>query len=168
MQPITYRCELYFRTDTIGWFDAQERVLERVRSLSEMGVIDDAELKATWQGIETREVEPRPEAVATYEEFADWAEANDFSLKPAFDVAPRYVPGTTEIEDAVIFPVTAMAIYAGDTLRAVVPATDEFDHYTVQEALEGFERGDIHRWLSRFEGVTVDRQEPHMEIAPTV
>lgn len=168
MQSITYRCELYFRTDTIGWFDAQQRVLDRVRSLEDTGVIDEAALEATWQGIETREVEPRPEAMATYEEFADWAEANDYALEPAFDVRPRYVPGTTDVEDAVIFPVTAMAIYADDQLRAVVPATDDWDHYTVQEALEGFERGDVHRWLSRFEGVTVDRQEPHMDVATSV
>lgn len=157
------RAEVYLRSDVIGRDEAQQRVLDRIRRLDDRGVFDVAELESTWQGVEIAETDDRPEALRTYDEFADWAEANDFSLAPAFDRRERYVEGTTERREAVIFPVVALAIYVGDQLRAVLPSSDEFTHYTVQEAIEGFERGDVDRWLSRFRGITVDRTTPHLE-----
>ncbi len=159
------RAEVYLRTDTIGTYDAQKRVLDRLNRLDEQGVFDNAELASTWDGIETYAGDVRPEAIETYREFQDWAEANDFTLEPGFDVRERYVTGTTEKRDAVIFPVVALAIYVDDDLRAVLPSADRFGHYTVHEAIEGFERGDLDRWLSRFRGITVDRTEPR--ITPT-
>lgn len=159
------RVEVYLRTDTIGTYDAQRRVIERLRSLDARGVFDGTSVGATWQGVETYDGDAREGAIRTYEEFRDWAEANDFSLEPAFDRRPRYVTGTTDVAEAVVFPVVALAIYVDEDLRAVVPSSDEFAHYTVHEAIEGFERGDVDRWLGRFRGVTVDRSEPH--IGPT-
>lgn len=156
------RCELYLRIDTYGTYDAQQTVLERVRSLADRGVFDSADVEAEWEGVHIREDEVRDEALATYEEFEDWAAANDFSLEPAFDRRQRYVQGTVERREAVIFPVVALAVYEGDELRAVLTCSDEFGHYTVHEALEGFERGDLDRWLSRFTAVGVDRIEPHL------
>ena len=167
MHEIDYRCELYYRTDTIGHFDVQRRILEQVESLADRGVFDRT-VDATWQQVETRESDGSEPAHATYREFRDWAAANGFSLEPAFDVRPRYVPGTTEIRDTVIFPVVALAIYGDDELRAVLPSSDEFGHYTVPEALEGFERGDLHRWLARFTGVTVERTAPHLPVTATI
>lgn len=157
------RAELYLRTDTIGTYRAQKRVLDRIRALDEKGIFDEAGVASTWHGVETYAGDVRPEAIKTYEEFQDWADANDFSLAPAFEQRQRYVPGTTELRDAVLFPVVALAIYVGEDLRAVLPASDAFSHYTVHEAIEGFERGDLDRWLSRFRGVSVDRTEPHLE-----
>lgn len=157
------RAEVYLRTDTIGTYDAQQGVLDRLRRLDEQGVFDATGVASRWDGIETHAGDARPEAMRTYEEFCDWADANDFSLEPAFDQRPRYVTGTTEVRDAVIFPVVAMAIYVDDDLRAVLPSSDEFGHYTVHEALEGFERGDLDRWLARFRGVTVSRTGPRLE-----
>lgn len=157
------RAELYLRTDTIGTYRAQKRVLDRIRTLDEAGVFDEAGVASRWQGVETYAGDVRPEAIRTYEEFQDWADANDFSLEPAFEERRRYLPGTTELHDAVLFPVVALAIYVGEDLRAVLPASDEYSHYTVHEALEGFERRDLDRWLSRFRGVSVGRTEPHIE-----
>lgn len=157
------RAEVYLRTDVIGSDEAQRRVLDRIGRLDANDVFDAAALEATWQGVEIDADDARPEAIRTYEEFREWAEANDFTLEPAFDRRERYVEGTTERREAVIFPVVALAIYVGEQLRAVLPCSDEFTHYTVQEALEGFERGDLDRWLSRFRGVTVDRTDPRLE-----
>ncbi|MHB9286346.1 HTH domain-containing protein [Halobacteriales archaeon Cl-PHB] len=157
-----YRAELYVRSDTFGTYDAQQRALERMQDLEAQGVFDAAHLAATWEGVATYETDFRSEAIRTYEEFADWADANDFSLEPTFDRRPRFVPGSEELQECVVFPVVSLAIYEGETLQAVLPSTDELSHYTVHEALEGFERGDIDRWLDRFAGVTVDRSEPRL------
>ena len=167
MTPNGYRCELYYRNDTIGRFDVQRRIMDQLRTLEERGVFDET-VESTWHQIETRESDGRPEAHATYADSEDWARANDFSLELAFDVRPRYVPGTTEIRETVIFPVVGLAIYDGAALQAVVPSSDEFSHYTVPEALEGFERADIDRWLARFRGVTVDREAPHLPASATL
>ena len=167
MNPIDYRCELYYRADTMGRFDVQQRVFDRIEDLEERGVFDRTR-QATWQQVQIRESDGRPAAHETYREFQDWARANDFELEPAFDVRPRYVPGTTEVRDTVVFPVVALAIYGDDELRAVLPSSDEFGHYTVPEALEGFERGDLHRWLARFTGVTVERTAPHLPVTATI
>lgn len=164
MRANDYRCELYYRKDTIGRFDVQQRIIDRLRRLEKQGKFHET-FKTNWSQVETRESDGSPEAHATYQDFKDWAQANGFSLEPAFDVRPRYVPGTTEIRETVIFPVVALAIYEGDDLQAVVSSSDEFSHYTVPEALVGFERGDIDRWLSRFRGVTVERWSPHLPVS---
>lgn len=157
------RAEVYLRTDVIGHDEAQQRVLDRIRRLDDQGVFDVADVASTWQGVEVDPNDVRPEAIRTYDEFRDWADANAFSLEPAFQRRERYVEGTTERREAVVFPVVALAIYVGDELRAVLPSSDEFTHYTVQEAIEGFERGDLDRWLSRFRGVSVDRTGPRLD-----
>lgn len=162
------RAEVYLRTDTIGTYEAQKRALDRIRTLDDRNVFDDATLAATWHDVETYATDVRDGAIETYEEFRTWANANDFSLEPAFDIRPRYVEGTTEVRRAVVFPVVALAIYVEDDLKAVLPSTDEFGHYTVHEALEGFERGDLDRWLSRFRGVTVDRTEPRLDASASI
>ena len=162
------RAEVYLRTDTIGTYEAQKRVLDRLRSLDDLGVFDRTGLEATWEGIETYASDVRPEAVETYEEFRAWAAANGFTLEPAFDRREWYVTGTTETREAVIFPVVAMAIYVDEDLRAVLPSSDDYGHYTVHEAIEGFERGDLDRWLSRFRGISVDRSEPRLEASPAL
>lgn len=162
------RAEVYLRSDVIGRDDAQQRVLDRIRRLDDRGVFDVTDLESTWQGVEIAATDDRPEALRTYGEFADWAAANDFSLEPAFDRRERYVEGRTERREAVIFPVVALAIYVGDQLRAVLPSSDDFSHYTVHEAIEGFERGDVDRWLSRFQGISVERQAPRIETTADV
>jgi hypothetical protein len=158
-----YRAELYLRSDTFGTYEPQRRVLDRMRGLEADGKFDRATLAATWQGVSTYERDCRDEALRTYEEFADWASANDFSLAPAFDRRARFVPGEDDLQESVVFPVVSLAVYEGDRLRAVLPATDDADHYTVGEALDGFDRGDVESYLSRFTGVTVDRTEPHIQ-----
>lgn len=162
LRPRNYRCEVYLRTDTIGDFDAQQRVLDRIHALDERNGRFTGRKEAEWNGVETRECDSRDEMRATYEDFEAWADANGFSLKPAFAVGPRYIPGTTKLRDAILFPVVALAIYRDEELRAVLPSSDPVNHYTVEEALEGFERGDIDRWLARFSGVTVGRTAPHL------
>lgn len=159
------RCEVYLRNDTYGTYDAQQSVIDRVESLADRGIFDEAGVESEWESVQIGAGESRADALATIEEFEDWAAANGFSLAPAFQRRERYVTGSTVRREAVVFPVVALAVYEGPELRAVLPSSDEFGHYTVHEALEGFERGDLDRWLSRFDGIDVDRTEPHIETA---
>lgn len=159
------RCEVYLRNDTYGTYEAQQSVIRRVESLADRGVFDEAGVESEWASVHIKQGEDKDDALATVEEFEDWADENGFSLAPAFQRRERYVTGTTARREAVVFPVVALAVYEGTELRAVLPSSDEFGHYTVHEALEGFERGDLDRWLSRFDGIDVERTEPHIETA---
>ena len=53
MRDCHRRAEVYLRTDTIGTYGAQQRVLDRIRRLDDQGVLDAAGVAARWDGIET-------------------------------------------------------------------------------------------------------------------
>lgn len=156
------RAELYLRGDTYGTFDAQQQVLNRVNRLEANGVFADSMVAGEWQRIRTMAEDKRSGALATYEEFADWADRNGSSLEPAFERRTRTFVGMDRTDDVVVFPVVSLAIYDEKSLQAVFPCTDAELTYTVGDALDAFERGD-EEWLAQFDTVTVDRTEPWLD-----
>jgi hypothetical protein len=156
------RAELYLRGDTYGTFDAQQQVLNRVNRLEANGVFADSMVAGEWQRIRTMAEDKRSGAVATYEEFTDWADRNGSSLEPAFERRTRTYVGMDRTDDVVVFPVVSLAIYDEKSLQAVFPCTDGEYTYTVGDALDAFERGD-EAWLAQFDTVTVDRTEPWLD-----
>ncbi|MFC7076357.1 HTH domain-containing protein [Haloarcula halophila] len=156
------RAELYLRGDTYGTFDAQQQVLNRVKRLEANGVFSESMLAGEWQRIRTMAEDKRSGALATYEEFRDWADRNSHSLEPAFERRTRSYVGLDRVEDVVVFPVVSLAMYDGSQLQGVFPCTDEDRTYTVGDALEAFERGDAD-WLAQFDSVTVGRTHPWLE-----
>ncbi|MEA5387462.1 HTH domain-containing protein [Haloarculaceae archaeon H-GB11] len=162
--PPERRVELYLRGDTYGTYDAQQTVLSRVNSLEDDGTLADATVEADWQRVRTPEQDSRDGALATYEEFREWARRNSYSLEPAYQRRTRAYMGTDVVHDVVTFPVVSLAVYDGDDLSAVFPCADGDLNYTVQDALAAFEDGRIDEWLARFETVSVDRTEPLLEL----
>ncbi|MBX0321497.1 hypothetical protein EGH21_00500 [Halomicroarcula sp. F13] len=156
------RAELYLRGDTYGTFDAQQQVLNRVKRLEANGVFTDSMVAGEWQRIRTMAEDKRSGALATYEEFRDWAERNGSSLEPAFERRTRSYVGLDRVDDVVVFPVVSLAVYDDKRLQAVFPCTDDDMTYTVGDALDAFERGD-ENWLVQFDSVTVGRTEPWLE-----
>jgi hypothetical protein len=156
------RAELYLRGDTYGTFDAQQQVLNRVNRLEANGVFADSMVAGEWQRIRTMAEDKRSGAIATYEEFNDWADRNGHSLEPAFERRTRSYVGMDRVDEVVVFPVVSLALYDGATMEAVFPCTDAERTYTVGDALEAFERGD-ENWLAQFDSVTVGRTEPWLE-----
>jgi len=156
------RAELYLRGDTYGTFDAQQQVLNRVKRLEANGVFSESMIAGEWQRIRTMEEDKRTGALATYEEFSDWASRNGFSLEPAFERRTRRYVGIDDVEEVVVFPVVALSLYEGESMQSVFPCQDAERVYTVGDALDAFERGDGN-WLAQFETVTVDRTEPLLE-----
>ena len=159
-----YRVELYLRKDTYGTYDAQQRVTDRLDELEADGVLDAIGCDQ-WQGIQTMEYEHRSGALATYEEFQDWARHNDARLEPAFDQRIQSKLDRTETVEVVVFPVISLAIYGGERLLAVFPCSVDDDHFTVRDCLAAFESGNVDRFLSRFAPRNVDRTTPHLQDA---
>lgn len=166
MEPTTtdsgLRAELYLRGDTYGTFDAQQQVLNRVKRLEANGMFSESIVAGEWQRIRTRAEDARDAALTVHGEFEDWAERNGFSLEPAFERRTQSYVGLNRVDEVVVFPVIALAIYEGDRIAGVFPCTDEDRAYTVGDALDAFERGDAD-WLTGFEAVTIDRTEPLLE-----
>jgi hypothetical protein len=156
------RAELYLRGDTYGTFNAQQQVLNRVNRLEANGVLAESMVAGQWQRIRTMAEDSRSGALATYEEFKEWAQRNGFSLEPAFERRAREYIGMDNSDRIVVFPVVSLALYDEMTLQAVFPCSDGDTTYTVGDALEAFERGDD-AWLSQFDAVTVDRTEPWLD-----
>jgi hypothetical protein len=158
------RIELYLRGDTYGTYDRQADTLDRVAALDERGVVDETAVDASWQRVRTPELDSRDGALATYEEFREWAGENDYSLAPAFERRQRSYVGTDVVHDVVSFPVISLAVYDGPALRAVFPCADgDGDlHFTVGDCLDAFEDGEA-SWLDRFSSVGVDRAEPRLD-----
>jgi len=159
------RIELYLRGDTYGSYDRQQQILGRVETLESEGVVTDTEVDASWQRIRTPEQDSRDEALATYEEFGDWANENGYRLEPAFERRRRSYIGTDAVHDVVVFPMASLAVYEGSDLQAVFPCADETGeiNFTVQDCLDAFESGE-REWFDRFATVTVDRASPRLTV----
>lgn len=156
------RAELYLRGDTYGTYDAQQAVLRRVRELEAADVFDESMVAQEWERIRTVDEDRRDGALATYEEFSEWAQRNGHSLEPAFEERTRSYVGLDRADEVVVFPVVSLAVYEGERLEAVFPCSDGQRTYRVQDCLYAFERGD-EAWLAQFDAVTVDRTEPLLE-----
>lgn len=155
------RAELYLREDAYRGLGVQQ-IVDRSNRLEANGILGESMVAGTWHRCHTRAEEWRSEAMDTYEEFEAWAETNGFSLEPGFQQRARSFIGMDDVEDVVVFPVVALALYDADDLRAVFPCTDEERTYTVESALAAFERGD-EDWLTQFDPVGVEHAEPRLE-----
>ncbi|WP_246391718.1 HTH domain-containing protein [Halosimplex pelagicum] len=168
-EPMTdtsdHRIELYLRGDTYGSYDRQQRVLGRVEDLEAEGVVTDTAVDASWQRIRTPEQDSRDEALATYEEFGEWASENGYRLEPAFERRQRSYIGSDAVHDVVVFPMASLAVYEGSDLQAVFPCADESGeiNFSVQDCLEAFESGETD-WFEQFAPVTVDRASPRLTV----
>jgi hypothetical protein len=159
------RAELYLRGDAGKALGAREMV-NRANRLEANGAFSDSVVAGRWHKCVTPTEDWSSEAMETYEEFRTWAETNDFSLEPAFEERTRSFIGMDDVADVVVFPTVALALYDGDDLEAVFPCTDEERTYTVESALEAFERGD-EAWLTQFDSVTVGHDGPRLEPSAT-
>ena len=155
------RAELYLREDTYRGLGAREAV-SRANRLEANGVLSDSMVAGTWHRCHTRAEEWRSGAMDTYEEFREWAASNGVSLEPGFQPRTRSFVGMDDVEEVVVFPVVALALYDADHLTAVFPCTDAGRTYTVESALAAFERGD-RDWLTQFDPMRVEHAEPRLE-----
>lgn len=163
------RAEVYLRGDTYGVFDAQQQVLNRVKQLEANATFSESLVDSEWQRIRVRAEDTRDEALSTFEEFQAWARRNDYVLEPAFEQRARTYLGTNRVDDVVVFPVIALALYDDRHLAAVFPCSDEERAYTVGDALEAFERDD-EAWLTQFRPLRVGRTDPRVDsrVPPTI
>lgn len=156
------RAELYLRGDAYHGFGVRQ-VLTRFESLAAAGVFSGATLAGEWPRYRTRTEDGFSEAIATYEIFREWAERNGVSLEPGFQQRTRSFVGMDDVEEVVVFPVVALALYDDRDLTSVFPCTDEEQTYTVECALGAFEGYDAD-WLARIDPKAAAHVEPRLGV----
>ena len=147
------RIDCYIRSNISRVSDRQvEAILERLRSLSEAGLVAD---------YQTRQWPPKRHAVVESQaaettrgellaKFEGWADQRGYSLKPAFQrrMVPGSLVGADEPREEVRVPIVTLALYDESTetepLTGVVPYTDEGDAderrtYTIDAWLSALE-----------------------------
>lgn len=127
----------------------QIEVIDRLQTLTEDGPITNLDIDV-WGGsmgitqMDDRDPGDTRELVA---DFRQWADEQGYSLRPAFEWR------STEPEDTegseIVTPLITLAVYTGDTLRAVYPSVGGADNdvntiYDGIEALESMARDTEH------------------------
>lgn len=158
---VPFRVELYFRGDTYGGFGPRQMV-DWAKRLAASGEFDEPPVTRTWPRVQTRGGDRRSAAMDTYEVFRKWAGRNGLSLEPGFQRRARSFVGVDDVEEVVVFPAIALALYGAGDLVAVFPCTDDDRTYTVERALAAFEHDD-QSWLTQFEPLVTDRPGPRLE-----
>jgi hypothetical protein len=142
-----------------------DAIYSRLQALEETALIDSVTI-SEWPAQRPAPVEDDTDSVyrqGRVDEFEQWADMRDCSLKPAFRRQP--VPGSLldddEPREAIRVPVVTLALSTVDeeTLSGVVP-------YTVDYGTDDAETYTVDDWLSAAEATTVPEQS-HDAVAGT-
>lgn len=119
----------------------QTKVIDRLRTLNEDedGPLTDLEIDmwgASMGPTQTADRDPigMRDTVA---EFIHWADAQGYTLRPAFEW--RSADSTDAGEQQIITPLITLALYSGEQLQAVYPYVDGDDVHTIHEGVEALE-----------------------------
>lgn len=120
----------------------QQAVLDRIGDLRETGTVAEATVRH-WSDRITVPVGIDPEgtdsaALSVFEELSAATEGTSLSLEPGFE--EREPAG--EADRLVVFPVMAVALRRGGTLRGVYPCVDGERCDTVWKCLDALEDGE--------------------------
>lgn len=135
----TRQAVLYLRSiESSGISDVQRRIMNRLEELAADGLLASADYEVWGQGIPATGG-PKSHVHAIYDEMSEWADENDRSLTPAFEVRKTQPMGTDEQREVISFPMLCLAIYEGDEVEAVFPHADGDRVYTIDDGLAALE-----------------------------
>ena len=131
------RVKFFTRSYTPGGAeDVQNRVLDRLETLCEQGVIKDCDRQVWGKRVCTSNAGTFGEdAIETVAQFRTWADRNDASLLPFFDERTCHSKITGEEHSEIVFPMMCMAVYRDDDLVGVYPHADGESVTTIQDCL---------------------------------
>ncbi len=118
----------------------QETVIDRLKGLVESGSLSDLDVDA-W-GASVRTTENDVTAVReTVSEFVEWADRNGCSLTPAFEWREdnSFLDEEHGQGSVVVLPLLCLAVYDGETLKAVYPHRDGEAVCTIHDGIEALE-----------------------------
>lgn len=122
-----------------GLTPPQIDVIDRLQTLSEDGLIADLDVGMwgpsmgitqieRWDPVDTRD---------TVAEFRQWADAQGYTLRPAFEW--RSIDSTDPGERQIVTPLITLAFYSGERLQAVYPHVDGDEVNTIHDGVEVLE-----------------------------
>lgn len=129
--------EVYVRSSRYG--DLLNEQIEQLYRIVEDGYIEDVTVHS-WPTHVTLDSRACDDAViATFEEFAEWADTHGVSVCPPFEVRQRRSQITGESRDELVLPTLCMAVYDRERLQSVAPHSSAGETYTVENLLDALQ-----------------------------
>jgi len=119
----------------------QQKTVGRLQALEAAGDVDEFVVES-WPTRVTMGTPETVPALATFEEFSDWARAHGASLHPAFDQHASHSLYTGTRFTTTVFPVMCLAVYENDELRSVYPHARQGRPTTICDGIAMLESGD--------------------------
>jgi len=120
-----------------GINDVQRRTIERLERLAEDGVLDSVEYEVWGRGISAEHSET--DIQRAYDEFVEWADANGYTLAPAFQHRETSTLVSEDSRTVISFPLLCLGIYVDDEVEAVFPCSTDDRTFTLEDGLVGLE-----------------------------
>lgn len=121
----------------------QTEIIDRLDTLFETGRITefDIDVWGTSMGINVPEGRDPGGVRETVAEFEQWAADHDCTLRPAFNRRRTGLIGDGEENrsESLVLPVLCLAVYDGETIKAVYPHGDGEDVRTIHDGVEALE-----------------------------
>jgi hypothetical protein len=136
----TVRAVLRSRTlGPSGLNPPQTEVINRLQTLTEDGPIADLDIDIWGVAMGVTQTDDR-DPVRTREmvaEFTQWADAQGYTLRPAFEW--RSTDSTDTPESQIVTPLITLAVYNEERLQAVYPHSNGDEINTVRDGIEALE-----------------------------
>lgn len=125
--------------------DPVESRIERAQACENGDFVDTVVVRSWPDTVRLDDAGPHREVVEEFRRFSRWAENHGVTVEPPFETRTR----ASIVEDGGIevlaTPVLSLALYRNDRLAAVFPHTDGERTYTIADALDRLEAGELPR-----------------------
>jgi len=142
----TVEAQLFCRTST-STAAAVDRYHDHLDRLRSMGIVDRVEV-TSWPSRVELQASTEDVAASAFEEFSAWAEAEDVTLEPAFNVRTYESEFTGETGTRLITPVACLAVYRDGELADVYPHVEDGTVRTVEDGIAEIEASGATRYGS--------------------
>lgn len=132
--------------------DPVESRVETLRSLEDGPLVDTVVVRS-WPDTVRLDDEGDHETLARYERFRSWANRSGVSIRPPFETRTRSSIVEEEGIDVLDTPTLCLAIYREERLVGVFPHSADGETYTVEEAVETFQDGELPHPLGSVEAI---------------
>lgn len=123
--------------------DPIDAKIDTVQQLESAGKVDSLSIHAWPDKITLSEKTPYAEAIEEFRKMEAWADEQDVSIRPPFDVRTTTSSFTNETTTILRTPIMCLAVYADNRLANVFPHSRSEEQYSVTDAIAALRTGDI-------------------------
>jgi hypothetical protein len=123
-----------------------ESRIEQLRSLADTTLVDGVVVRS-WPDSVRLDGERDHVALARFEQFQSWARRRRVSIQPPFETRTRSSVLEDDGVEVLVTPVLCLSVYRDEQLVGVFPHTNDGETYTIEQAIDRLQDGDLPRPL---------------------